>query len=452
MRAGRTAGHDDSGGAEVFAVTPIEIGIVCVAALFVLLFLGMPIGACMGVAGAAGLAFLTNFDGAIMKLGQTAFNSTASYILAVIPLFILMGELAFISKLTEDAYSTLYVWLGRLPGGLAIATIGACAAFAAVCGSSSATASTIASIAFPEMRKYQYDEGFALGTIAAGGTLGILIPPSTAFVLYALITEQSIGKLFLSGVVPGILLSLLFACAILLVTWRKRSELGGAANLGWRARWISLKGIWGVFALFIIVMGGIYTGVFTATEAAAVGAFAAFIIAVIRGHLNRKSLGGAFFRTLRTTGMIFVLVIGATLFGYFLEASNISRAIGQFVSGLHLSPVLVLMVVIVVYLILGCLMDAFSMLLIMTPIVLPVITGIGYDPIWFGVITVITVEAGLITPPIGMNVFIMAGVAPEVPMFSIFRGVTIYVIAMMVCIALLIAFPQIALFLPNAMK
>jgi C4-dicarboxylate transporter, DctM subunit len=433
-------------------LTPIEIGMVCVVALFVLLFLGMPIGACMGVTGAAGLAFLTNFDGAMMKLGQTAFNSTASYILAVIPLFILMGEFGFISKLTEDAYSTLYIWLGRLPGGLAIATIGACAAFAAVCGSSSATASTIASIAFPEMRKYHYDEGFALGTIAAGGTLGILIPPSTAFVLYALITEQSIGKLFLSGVVPGILLSLLFAAAIFLKTWRNRSELSGGANFGWRSRLISLKGMWGVFALFIIVMGGIYTGIFTATEAAAVGAFAAFIIAAIRGHLSRKSLGGAFFRTLRTTGMIFVLVIGATLFGYFLEASNISRAIGSFVAGLHLSPLLVLAVVIVLYLILGCLMDSFSMLLIMTPIVLPVITAMGYDPIWFGVITVITVEAGLITPPIGMNVFIMAGVAPEVPMFAIFRGVTVYVVAMMVCIALLIAFPKIALFLPQAMK
>ena len=432
-------------------MAPIEIGIIGIVVLFIMLFLGMPVGPCMGFVGAAGFALITSFDGAMMKLGQTAFNSTASYILAVIPLFIIMGEFALVSKLTEDGYATLYKLVGHLPGGLAIATICACAGFAAVCGSSSATASTIASISLPEMRKYKYDDGFSLGTIAAGGTLGILIPPSTAFVLYALITEQSVGKLFLAGIIPGILLSLSFIIAIIVKAKLSQSTIQKGTNIDWRAKVASLKDLLGIFFLFFLVMGGIYTGIFTPTEAAAAGAFAAFIIAILRKQVSRSSLFAAFLNTFKTTGMIFILVIGATLFGYFIEISNISRTIGQFIIELKLSPILVLICILAMYMAMGCLLDSFSMLLIMTPIMFPLVVELGFDPIWFGVLSVIMVELGLITPPIGLNIFIMAGVAKDVPMLDIYRGVAIYVLAMILCIIVLIAFPQITLFLPDAM-
>jgi C4-dicarboxylate transporter DctM subunit len=433
-------------------MSPIEIGIVGVSALFIFMLLGMPIGLTMGLIGFLGLIFISGPDAALVRLGLTAFSSTNSYLISLLPLFTLMGEFAFASGITRDAYYAGYKWIGHRPGGLAMATIGGCAAFAAVCGSSIATSATIGSAALPEMRRYKYNPSLATGSVAAGGTLGILIPPSMGFILYGLITEQSIGKLLISGVLPGILLSILFLITILI--WAKLDPKAGprGPKSSWRDRLIILKDVWAVLVLFLIVIGGIYSGVFTATEAAGIGTFCAFFIAVIRRKLTKQNIMTSFRATLRTTGMIFVLIICAQLFSYFVAVSRLSAALTGFIGGLAIPPLGILMAILLLYIILGCIMEVFSAMLITMPILFPIIVTLGFDPIWFGVITVIMLEMGLITPPIGMNVFVIAGMAQDIPMYTIFRGIWPFVIAMTVCIALLIAFPQIALFLPYAMK
>lgn len=427
-----------------------QIGILGVIFLFTLIILRMHIGVALGIVGLIGIAVLTNVDSALVKLANTAHSQTSLYIMSVIPVFMLMGELAFTSGLSQEAYNTVYKWVGHLPGGLAMATTGACAAFAAVCGSSSATAMVMVSISLPEMRERKYDHGFALGSIASGGTLGILIPPSAAFILYGIITEQSIGKLFLSGILPGILLTALFM--IFIYIWVKRNPtLGpGGSKFSWRERLISLKTVWIVLTLFVVVMGGIYSGIFTVNEAAGIGVFVAFLIALVRRRLTRANIVASLMNSLRATGMIFVLIIGAMLFNYFLALSGVTTALADFITRLPVPPIGILIGILILYLILGCLMDAFAMLLILVPVVYPVVVGLGFDPIWFGTITVIMVETGLITPPIGLNVFIISGMARDVPMTSIYRGITPFIIAALICVAIVVAFPQIALLIPYA--
>lgn len=433
-------------------MSPLEIGILGGIALFFFIALGLPIGVAMGAVAVVGLAFITNVEAAFSRLGQTTFTMTANYITVVIPLFVFMGELAYVSGLTREAYSATYKWLGRLPGGLAMATIGGCAGFAAVCGSSEATALTMGSFALPEMRQHKYDPRLAIGSIAAGGTLGILIPPSLGFVVYGLLTEQSIGKLFLAGFLPGILLAFLFMITIYVLA--KRNPLMGPAGhkTSWREKLTSIKDIWGVLILFLVVMGGIYGGILTPTEAAAAGAFSAFLIALLRRRVTIQNLTTAFMNTLTVTGFVFVIIIGAVLFGYFMAASGVSIALADFVSNLPVSPLGILISILLLYLILGSVMDAFAMVLITMPILYPVILSLGFDPIWFGVLVVIMMEMGMITPPIGMNVFVIKGIARDVPMYTIFQGAWPFVLAMGICVAIIVAFPQIALFLPNAMK
>lgn len=433
-------------------MSPLEIGILGGIALFFFIALGLPIGVAMGAVAVVGLTFITNVEAAFSRLGQTAFTMTANYITVVIPLFVFMGELAYVSGLTREAYSATYKWLGRLPGGLAMATIGGCAGFAAVCGSSEATALTMGSFALPEMRQHKYDPRLAIGSIAAGGTLGILIPPSLAFVVYGLLTEQSIGKLFLAGFFPGILLASLFMITIYVLA--KRNPLMGPAGhkTSWREKLTSIKDIWGVLILFLVVMGGIYGGILTPTEAAAAGAFSAFLIALLRRRVTIQNLTTAFMNTLTVTGFVFVIIIGAVLFGYFMAASGVSTALADFVSSLPVSPLGILIAILLLYVILGSLMDAFAMVLITMPILFPVILSLGFDPIWFGVLVVIMMEMGMITPPIGMNVFVIKGIARDVPMYTIFQGAWPFVLAMGICVAIIVAIPQIALFLPNAMK
>ena len=433
-------------------MSPLEIGILGGIALFFFIALGLPIGVSMGAVAVVGLAAVTNVEAAFSRLAHTSFSMTANYLTAVIPLFVFMGELAYVSGLTREAYSATYKWLGRLPGGLAMATIGGCAGFAAVCGSSEATALTIGSFALPEMRQHKYDPRLAVGSVAAGGTLGILIPPSMAFVLYGLITEQSIGKLFLAGVLPGILLALLFMITIYILA--KSSPFMGPAGgeTSWREKLSAVKDIWGVLILFLVVMGGIYGGILTPTEAAAAGAFSAFVIALIRRKVTRQNLVTSFMNTLRVTGFVFVIIIGAVLFGYFMAASGVSMALADFIISLPFPPLFILISILILYLVLGCLMDAYAMVLITMPILYPLVLGLGFDPIWFGVLIVIMMEMGMITPPIGMNVFVIKGIARDVPMYAIFQGAFPFVIAMALCVSIIIAFPQIALFLPRAMK
>jgi len=433
-------------------LSPLEIGILGGIALLVFMALGLPIGVSMGAVAVVGLALVTNVEAALSRLAHTAFSMTANYFTAVIPLFVFMGELAYISGLTREAYSAAYKWLGRLPGGLAIATIGGCAGFAAVCGSSEATALTMGSVALPEMRRHKYDPRLATGCIAAGGTLGILIPPSMAFVLYGLITEQSIGRLFLAGIFPGILLASLFMITIFIWAKRNPSLAPGGPKTSWREKLTAFKDIWGVVILFLVVMGGIYGGILTPTEAAAAGAFSAFLIALVRRRVTRQNVITSFMNTLVVTGFVFVIIIGAVLFGYFMAASGLTTALTEFVVGLPFSRVGILIFILAFYFILGTAMDEYAMVLITMPVLFPVILSLGFDPIWFGVLVVIMMEMAMVSPPVGMTVFVIKGIARDVSMYTVFWGAMVFSGAMAVCIAILIAFPQIALFLPNAMK
>ena len=428
-----------------------EIGLICVVAMFVLMILRMHIGVTMGLTAFIGIALLTNLDSAFGKLAHTAFSQSSTYMMSVIPLYMLMGEIAFLSGLSQDAYKTVNKWLGHLPGGLAMATIGACAAFAAVQGSSTAGSVIMVSIAYPEMKSRKYANSMALGCIAAGGTMGILIPPSAAFVLYGIITEQSIGKLFTAGIIPGVLLTILFWALIYI--WCKRNPALGppGPSVAWRERLISLKDLWSVVVLFGLVMGGIYFGIFNATEAAAVGVVAAFFITLVRRRLKTEGLKRAVLNTLRTTGMIFIMVIGAMLFNYLLSLSGLTTALAEFCMGLPVPPVGIVIAIVLLYAILGALMDDWAMMLIVVPAVLPTVIALGFDPIWFGVITVIMMEMGMILPPVGFNVFVMAGMVKEVPMTEVYSGIWPFALGMAILVGFIIIFPDLALYLPRVM-
>ena len=428
-----------------------QIGLICVGAMFALMVLRMHIGVTMGLTAFVGIALLTNLDSAFGKLAHTAFSQTSTYMMSVIPLYMLMGEIAFLSGLSQDAYRTVNKWLGHLPGGLAMATIGACAAFAAVQGSSTAGSVIMVSIAYPEMKSRKYANSMALGCIAAGGTMGILIPPSAAFVLYGIITEQSIGRLFTAGIIPGILLTLLFW--ILIYIWCKRNPALGPPGpaVSWRERLISLKDLWSVVVLFGLVMGGIYFGIFNATEAAGVGVVAAFIITLVRRRLSKEGIKRSILNTLRTTGMIFTMVIGAMLFNYLLSLSGLTTALAEFCMKLPVPPVGIVIAIVLLYAVLGALMDDWAMMLIVVPAVLPTVLALGFDPIWFGVITVIMMEMGMILPPVGFNVFVMAGMVKDVPMTEVYSGIWPFAMGMAILVGFIIVFPDLALYLPRVM-
>jgi tripartite ATP-independent transporter DctM subunit len=431
-------------------MNPVLIGVIGLAVLFVLMALEVPIAFAMALVGFCGFAVISGLGAAVSMVGLVPYTTAADYIFSVLPLFLLMGEFASVSGLMQDAYRAINKWLGHLPGGLAMATIGGCAAFAAVCGSSVATAATMTRVALPEMRKFNYDPSLATGSLAAGGTLGIMIPPSMQFILYGVIAEQSIGKLFMAGILPGLLLSSMLMLAIY-TSAKMNPSLGPVApKARWRERFASFKEVWGVILLFVIVMGGIWGGFVTPTEAAAVGSFVSFLIILLRRQLNRQNLIAAFLGAFKTTGMCLGILIGAMIFGYFIAVTTLPMALAKFVSALPVPPIGILICMLAVYLVLGCLMDALAMILLTMPIFIPVILALGFDPIWFGVILTLMCELALITPPIGMNVFVISGMA-DIPMYTVFRGVMPFVITMAVGVAILIAFPQISLFLPKTM-
>lgn len=417
--------------------------------MFLLLAAGMPIGFAMGVAGVAGTTLFINTDAALALLGQTAFETAITYDLSVVPLFVLMGSFATSSGLSGNLYRACYTWLGHKRGGLALATIGGCGAFAAICGSSLATAATMTKVALPEMRRYNYDERLATGSIAAGGTLGILIPPSVILVLYGILTESNIGHLFLAGIFPGILMVLFFMVTISLITYRnpELGPRGPVASFSDKLR--AFGDVWSTMLLFLLVMGGIYLGVFTPTEAAGIGATGAFVLGLMARRMSPRIFLGCLVDTVKTTAMIFTILIGAILFNNFLVLSNVPADIGAWVGTLPLSAHAILGVILLIYLVLGCALDALAMVLLTVPVFFPIVVGLGFDPIWFGVLVVMVVELGLITPPIGMNVFIIKGIAPEIPLGTIYRGVLPFVVAQILLIILLVAFPFIATWLPG---
>ncbi len=425
------------------------VGIAGMVIMLVLMFIGVPIGFCMSAVGTAGMMYVINTSAGLTLLQTTPFDTTFSYDLTVVPLFILMGAIAFRSGISQDLYTMVYRWLGHLPGGLAIATIGACGGFAAVSGSSLATAATMGMVALPEMKQRQYSPALATGSIAAGGTLGILIPPSVVLIIYGFLTTQPISTLFMAGFLPGLLQILLYMAAVYMIC--KKNPAMGPPGLrsNMHERMLSLKNTWGVIFLFIVVIGGLYIGVFTPTEAGGIGAFGALIFIIMRRKLNVKNVSESLKDSVKTTAMSFIVLMGAMFLGYFLTVTQLPTLLSETVSSLPLNRYVILLMILVVYLLLGCVMDSLSIVLITVPIFFPVVQAMGFDPIWFGIIMVRVVEIGMITPPVGINVFIIKGVAQDVPMHTIFKGIMPFLAMDVIHLALLISIPQIALFLPN---
>ena len=431
---------------------PLLVGITAFLVLIFLLAITVPIGVAMMLCGVGGLAMIIGLVPSLSLFGTTVMQSVVTYDLSIIPLFILMGALASRSGLSHELYDAFNAWLGGFRGGLALATVGACGAFAAICGSSVATAATMSKVALPEMKKYRYSDSMATGSVAAGGIIGILIPPSVILVLYGLLTESSIGDLFIAGFLPGILTIIVFMIVISIVT-RLHPESGPAGEKStWKQKLNATLKTWAITALFATVIGGIYFGVFTPTEAAGVGAFGAFFIAFSRKRLNREMMKETLLETGQTSAMIFTILIGAITLNNLVIFSGLANALADFVSGLDMSPATVMLIILLMYLIMGCFLDALAMILLTVPIFYPIVLDLGYDPIWFGIIVVMVVELGLITPPIGMNVFVIKGMVQSVPLVSIYKGVLPFVIGQVMLIIAVFLIPEIALWLPETAR
>jgi tripartite ATP-independent transporter DctM subunit len=433
---------------------PLILGIIGFATLFFLIFVfKMPIGFAMAVVGFVGIGIISSTSAALGSLATIPYRTVAFSSMSVIPMFILMGEYAFHSGIISDSYQTVYKWIGHLPGGLAMATIGGCASFAACCGSSVACCTVMVPVAWPEMQKYKYAPPLALGTIAAGGTLGVLIPPSTGFVIYGILAEQSIGKLLIAGLLPGIMLSAAFMFAIYISVRMKPSLVGlPGTKATWSERFISLTGVWLVLLLGLMVLGSIWLGLCTPEEAGGLGALATLIIAFGRKSLTGNKFVESLLNTARTTAMVFTILIGAMIFNSFLAITGLPNILSEFVSGLPMPPNAILVTILVFYFLLGSVMDPLAMTILTLPVILPTLTHLEINLIWFGVLYTIMTELAMITPPIGINVFVISGMAKDVSMYSVFRGVLPFVFAMIFTLAILISFPQISLLLPMAMR
>lgn len=430
----------------------MEVVLIGFAALFVLLLLQVPIAFGMAIVGTVGFGHYVGFGPAFRSIGNIATDMVMVYDFSVLPLFILMGAFVARSGISHDLYEASNAWLGHRRGGLAMATVVACGGFSAVCGSSLATVATMSKVAIPPMRKFGYDERLATGSIAAGGTLGILIPPSVALVFYGIMTETDIGQLFAAGIIPGVLGVLLYTCAVAVMT-RLNPGLGPPGpRLPWRARVVALKGIWGMLVLFAVVMGGIYGGVFTPTEAAGIGAFGAFVIALLRRRLTVAVTLEALAESGRTTAVLLALLVGSLLFANFINVARAPNEIADWFAAMQAPPLLVVVICIVVYILLGCILESISMMLLTVPVFYPVMQAMGLDLVWFGIVVVVVIEISLITPPIGLNVFVLKSTLPEVELTRIFRGVLPFIAADVVRVALIVAVPGLSLFLPGLIE
>lgn len=432
-------------------MSPVTVGIIGIFFLFLLLALRMQIGFSMAVVGFLGYALLGSLKPSFTVLGFEPFKIGIQYSLTVIPLFILMGQFANYSKMGSEIYQTVYRWVGFLPGGLSMATVVACGGFAAISGSSLAAAATMGMVALPEMKRFKYDDALATGCIAAGGTLGILIPPSTVMIIYAILTEQPIETLFIAGILPGLLLCGLFVLTVYVMA-RLKPELGPPGpKFTMKERFYALKDTWSILTLFFIVIGGLYTGWFTPTEAAGVGAFGALVITLVKRRLTWNNLTDSLAQTTGTTAMVFLILIGAHIFGYFLTLSEIPERLSILTTEAGLNRYVILSIIILMYIVLGCFMEGLAIMVLTIPIIYPMVLDMGFDPIWFGVMITLVMEMSLITPPVGINVFIISGISKDVPMYTIFRGILPFWFAILACIIILMISPQIALFLPNTM-
>ena len=419
--------------------------------LFGLMLIRVPVGIALGVVGVAGFAVMTATDPALKLLSLVPIRALTDFTFGLIPMFILMGALANASGMSRDLFTASNAWLGHHRGGLALSTVVACGGFAAICGSSVATAATMSKVALPEMRRFGYSNSLATGVIAAGGTLGILIPPSVVLAIYGIIAEQDIGKLFVAGFLPGILAVLMYMAAVRGTGMVRPDWVPTGQRHGWSERWSSLRNVWPIALVFIFVLGGIYGGFFTPTEAATMGAAIVAIIAFAAGRMNWRSFFSCVTDSLVTTGSLFLILIGAILFARFLTITQFPQNVADIMVGLQLGTYGTLALIILFYIVLGCFMDSLAIILITVPIFFPTVTQLGFDPIWFGVIVVMVTELGLITPPFGLNVFVIKTEAPDVALKTIYAGVTPFILADLVRLVLLIAFPVIVLFLPNTM-
>lgn len=430
-------------------MTPSTIAIISVLVLLFLFLLQMPVAYVMGLIGLLGFMWVVSVPAGLSIVAKGFWTMFSSYDLTVVPMFVFMGTIAFYAGMGGRLFDTTYKFFGQFRGGLALATIFACAGFGAMCGSTNAEAAAMGKVTLPEMKRYHYDDSLATACVASAGSLAILIPPSALLIIYGIMTEQSIGRLFAAGILPGILLTILFALTIYIVCRFKPELAPPGAKFSWKERISSLTGVIEMLLLFSLVMGGLFVGWFTPTEAGAVGAAGSLLIALVRRKLSWRAFLNSLADTTRITAMVFLIVTGAIIYSYFMAVTRVPFDLAAWVGGLGLPPAVVMAMIIFGYLIGGCFMDSLAMITLTVPILFPLVLSLGYDGIWFGIIIVLVAEMGVITPPVGINVYVIKGVAPEVPLETIFRGIFPFVGAIMVCIAIIIAFPQIALYLPN---
>jgi len=427
------------------------LGLIGFIVLLFIVFVGVPLGFAMMLVGFVGFALVRGIDASMAMVGQTVMSNSMSYGFIVVPLFILMGNLIYRADLATDLFKASFAWVGRFRGGLAMSAIVACGGFSAVSGSSVATAATMGKVAYPEMRRYGYSESLSAGTIAAGGTIGVLIPPSVVLVLYGLLIEGDIGALFIAGILPGLvsILSYLILIAGLCFFWPELGPQG--ERVSWRDRFRSLSGVWPVMALFLFVIGGIYFGAFTPTEAGGIGSVGALLFCVLRRRIDLRGLIEAMFEAGRMTAMIFVVALGALVFSNFVEISRMPADLLNWVESMNMSPMTAMMMILLIYLMLGCVFDGPAMVLLTVPLFAPLVELLGFDLIWFGIVVVIVTEISMITPPIGMNAFVMKAVLPEVSLGTIFKGIAPFWVADIGRLALVVFYPPIVLYLPTIM-
>jgi len=428
-------------------------------AVLALVLLRMPLAFAMGLVGMVGYMHETSFRGALSMVSRLIIDTSQDYGLSVVPLFILMGLFVNKGGIARELYQVSYAFLGHLRGGLAMATILACGGFAAICGSSLATAATMSKVAMPQMRKYGYEDSLSTASIAAGGTLGILIPPSVILVIYGLLTETSIGKLFMAGIIPGLLGILFYIFAVKYTVTRNPNAGPAGERTNWVGRLGALRGVWAVLILFFLVIGGLYGALdvwpihltFSPTEAAGMGAAGAFLIALFRGSLNLKAVLEVLKETAITTASLFSVLIGAWIFSNFINVAGLTEGLRDLISSYNLAPWMVMAIILGIYIVLGMIFESLSMLLLTVPIFFPLVVGLGFDPVWFGVVVVVVTEISLITPPVGLNVFILKNVVGDVSTGTIFKGVTPFWVADIIRLALLVGIPALSLFLPSQM-
>lgn len=430
-------------------MSPETAGIVGIALLLFLFLLRMPIAFAMAFVGFVGFAYLSGSEPALSILAQDIFEQFSSYPLSVIPMFILMGSFAFASGISDRLYKTTYTWVGSLRGGLTIATVLACAGFAAICGSTAATAATMGKIALPEMKKYNYDDTLAAGTVASAGTLGVMIPPSTVLIVYGILVEESIGKLFVAGILPGIILALFFVAVVAILCFRNPALGPSGEATTWTAKIKATGGIIWAFLLFLLAIGGLFLGWFSPTQAGSIGAGGALLIGLIRRKLTWKTFFEAGKDGLLTGCMVLFIITGATVFGHFLAISTIPFKLADWVGNLPIPPMAIMSIIIFIYFVGGFFMDSMALIVVTVPIFYPIVQTLGFDPIWFGVIIVLTGEMGVITPPVGVNVFVIKGIAPDIPLNTIFKGIFPFLYALIILTIIIMFIPQIATFLPS---